>query len=452
MLPNDLDRPISYHEIRGLHLNYLNDGLVKLLGFLKFDRSFVRAGGTKVWDSEGLEYLDFLAGYGAINLGHNPKGIIETIKRALDSDLANMMQTGLGIYPAILAQKLSELSKGHLKRTFFSNSGTETIECALKFARAATGRPGFVSLVGGFHGKSLGSLSVMGNPHHQKPFEPLIPGCRTVPFGDLGLLEKELKKKDVAAFVIEPVMGEGGILVHPNGYLEEARKLCRHYGTLLILDEIQCGMGRTGRFFAYEHWQFKPDIVCLAKSLSAGLVPIGATLCTERVWQKAMGGIQKCLRHTSTFGGNSLACIVGMAAIEMIEQEDLLTRAEEMGQILISGLTLLKSKFHKIIKDVRGLGLMIGIEFQETSLIGKIARDYLAAMMAAELLNSHQVITADTLNNGRVLRVEPPLVVSEEEIKHFVKSLEQVLVKFQTIHGLVSRTILKSGLAKIGLS
>lgn len=418
---------LSRKEITGLHKQYLNDGLAGLLGMLDLDRKFVRAEGCKVFDEDGQEYLDFLGGYGALNLGHNPPEIWEAIQAAFGAP--NILQTSLNPYAGKLAERLAEIAPGELQRTFFCNSGAEATEAALKFARAATGKTKIISLIGAFHGKTMGALSMTGKLSYQEPFVPMVPNCVNIPINDLNALYVELTTTPYpAAFIVEPVMGEGGVIVPEQGYLKKAEQCCKDRGTLLIVDEVQTGFGRTGKMFACEHENIRPDIMCLAKSLGGGLMPIGATMTTDAVWQKAMGGVQKCLRHTSTFGGNTLACAAGIAAIESIQRQELPAKAASMGSYLKDKLRAIQRRY-KFIKDVRGQGLLIGIEFDSGGLVGKAAFDYIGSMVAGTLFKEHRIITAYTLNNPAVVRIEPPLTVDFDQVDYFLSAFESVMKK-----------------------
>jgi len=439
-----IDALLSEEEVKKLHESYLNPGLAKLLGLLNFDKVYPEAHGCVLKDSQGKEILDFLGGYGSLNFGHNPPEIMAAIESVSASP--NILQAGLGRYPAILAHNLAQITPGELQHTFFSNSGAEAVEGALKFARSATGKTRLISIEGSFHGKTMGALSLTGKEKYQKPYKPMVPDCETIPFGDTYALERALKDHEVAAIMIEPILGEGGVLIHPNGYLQYAQDLCRHYGKLFIVDEVQTGMGRTGRNFACEHYGLEPDILCLAKSLGGGCMPIGATITTEKVWQDALGGIFKCLNHTSTFGANARACAAGIAAIEILIRDCLAARAAEKGERLMAGLLRIKENFG-FIKDVRGLGLLIGVEFDSGGLFGKAAYDFIGSMIAGVLLNEYGILTAYTLNNPTVVRIEPPLIITDEQIDYFLDSFSRLLNQNSSARKLSmhsGRTMLKS--------
>ena len=287
----------------------------------------------------------------------------------------------------------------------------------------------------------------------------MLPHCDVVPYGELAALEEQLKKNDVAAFIVEPIQGEGGVIVPPAGYLNAAKELCHRYGALFVVDEIQTGLGRTGKMFACDHEGVEPDVMCLAKSLGGGIMPIGAFITTEEIWNAAYGGVEKCLLHTSTFGGNTWATAAGIAALEVIQTENLPQRAAELGDYLLSGLRSLQEKY-PIIHEVRGKGLLVGVEFEQPAkgimaklagAINKLASEYLGSMVAGVLLNEYRIITAYTLNNPNVIRLEPPLVVSREQIDVVLNALDETFHKNRSLLGFSltsGKTFLSSMLRK----
>ncbi len=310
-------------------------GLGRNNGFVK---TFVRGLGNELWDADGKAYLDFVAGFGALNLGHNHPAVVRSVRAALDEQASGFTPAAINPLAAALAEQLVALAPPGLEMVFFANSGTEAVEAGLKLARATTQRPGLLSCERSFHGKSLGSLSVTGNGVYQRPFGPLLPECQTVPFGDVSALERSLHTRRFAAFIVEPIQGEGGMIVPPAGYLRAAQELCRATGTLLIVDEVQTGLGRTGTLFAVDEEGVEPDVLTLAKSLGGGLVPLGAMLCRRDLWMKAYGSAQTFALHTSTFGGGSLACAAGLATLRVLRDEDLCANARARGQQLQQGL------------------------------------------------------------------------------------------------------------------
>lgn len=435
-------------ELEENYKEYLNPYFVSLLKLLGLNKRFVKAEGTKLWDENQLEYTDFLGAYGALNLGHNHKGVINKLQGAFS--LPNLLQTAMHPLNAALASNLSKIAPGELKYSFFCNSGAEAVEGALKLAKIATGKSRIIYCKGSFHGKSFGALAVTGRDKYKKHFGPMVPLAEEVEYGSI----KELRNlidihSDIAAFILEPIQGEGGIIVPPKGYLKDVREICTQNNILMILDEVQTGLGRTGSWFACEDEEIAPDIMCMAKSLGGGIMPMGAYLATEAVWKSGYGSIDKCLLHTSTFGGNTFACAAALATIEIIQEERLHLIAKEKGEYFLSKLKILKDKY-PILKEVRGRGLMIGLEFSDihntlvkriiTKSNEEVLQEYIGGMIASELANNYRIITAYTLNNPNVIRVEPPLIISYEEIDYFLRSLESILEKKINLTSMIMKT------------
>lgn len=412
---------------------HVNPGLKTMLSAIGFDKNFVRAEGIFVYDDAGTRYLDFLGGYGSLPFGHNPKDVLAGVEKT--SSHPNFLQARASSLQAALAHDLAAILPGDLSMAFFCNSGAESVEGALKMARIATGKQVFIHCTGAFHGKTLGALSVGGREKYKTPFQPLIPGCVEVPFGDIRALEQALDQHRCAAVIMEPVQGEAGVIVPPEGYLKQVRELTDAHDTLLILDEVQTGLGRTGTMFACEHEGVVPDIMCLAKALGGGVMPLGATVATRKVWEKAYGGLSKAVLHTSTFGGGARACAAGLVTISKLVEENLAERARDLGEYFLNGLRTLQ-KSYKTIKEVRGKGLLIGLEFDKpveglldkltAGAINEFAKEYYASLVAGELLGKHQVITAYTLNNPNVMRLEPPLTVTKDQIDYVLNALEDI--------------------------
>lgn len=403
-------------EVVDLYCDHLNPGLAALIKFMGFDSVEVEAEGCLVRDAHGREFLDCLGGFGVYSLGHrNPR-----VVAAVEAQLHRMPMSSRVFFnetTARLAAKLAEISPGDLQFCFFCNSGTEATEGALKIARLATGRPQIVSTFGAFHGKSMGSLSASGRDIYKTPFGPLVPGFTHVPFGDAGALEGAVTT-ETAAVILEPIQGEGGVLVPPDEYLPAAREICDKTGALLIVDEVQTGLGRTGEVFAVNHSQVCPDLMTLAKALGGGVMPLGAILGTPPVWKSMESNP---LIHSSTFGGNPLACAAGLAAIEVLLEERLWQRAGEKGSLLMESLRSVRSEFPHAILEVRGRGLMIGVEFTDEDIGGLVIAG----------LAQRNVIAAYTLNNPKVIRFEPPLIITPAQI-------EQVVAAFR---GSVAQTL-----------
>lgn len=384
------------------YAEYVNPTLVNATRFAGFGDVEMEASGTIVTDCSGNKYIDCLGGFGVFSLGHRHPEVVAAVKDQLDR-MPLATRTFFNKPLADLAEILAKIMPGRLRYTFVCNSGAEAVEGALKAARMCTKRTDFVSTIGGFHGKSMGSLSATGRDVYKTPFQPLVPGFTHVPFGDASAVEKAITEK-TAAVIVEPIQGEGGIHVPPDDYLPRLREICTASGALLILDEVQTGFGRTGRMFACEHWGVQPDIMTLAKALGGGVMPIGAFVGTPEVWEAVFR--EHPLIHTSTFGGNPLACRAAIAAITVTLRDDLPARAAKLGDYLITKLRAVKEKYPKAMADVRGIGLMIGVEFTNED-IGELVMNGLAR---------RGVIAAYTLNNMKVIRFEPPLIITEAEI------------------------------------
>lgn len=448
-----------------LHGRYINPVLIAVGGKAGFAKTFVRGRRNSVWDSQGKEYLDFVAGFGSLNLGHNHPRVADAIREALSHEAPGYAQSAVNPYAPALAEMLVSLSPPGLEMVFFANSGAEAVEASLKLARVATGRSALLSCDRSYHGKSLGALSVTGNSSYQKPFGPLLPDCSTVPYGELESLQRALATRRFAAFVVEPLQGEGGMVVPPTGYLRQAQALCRSTGTLLIVDEVQTGLGRTGSMFASDREGIEPDIMALAKSLGGGLMPIGAMLARRDLWLKAYGTLHTFALHTSTFGGGSLACAAGLAALKAIIDEGLLENAQQRGEQLRRGLERTWQTTDRVIKDVRGEGLMIGLElyplrpsivshWKQTDQSGlmqymvpnvdALAQGVTTMYLMQTLLEHHSIYTQVARSNPQVLRVQPPLTLSEAEADRFLAAVDQTCREIEASSSLVDAIISKS--------
>jgi len=429
-------------EVLTLYRAFINDGYVDMLDAYAIIRHVVRAQGIRVWDSDGREYLDYLLCYGALSLGHNHPAIIEAIDQA--RGMPNLfLHVSPGQMAACLAATLAAVTPGDLTRSFFANSGSEAVEGALKLARASTKRTRFIAAEEGFHGKTFGALSVTGHESYRTPFKPLLEDVAHVPFGDADSLEAELKRAPTAAVILEPVQGPAGMIVPPEGYLRDVRALCDHYGALMILDEIQTGFGRTGRMFACDHEDVVPDVLCLSKALSGGLYPIGAYVTSDRVWRAAYGTKDTTLLHTSTFGGNTLACTAALAAVQLTVEQDLPSRAAELGAHFRGRLEDLRDR-HPLLRGVRGKGLMLGLDFKQAEgLKDRLTAGLLnqtAAMITVQMLYHHNILTLYAFNNPSVIRLAPPLVVDRIDLDRFVDALDEVLTRCPSVPKLAAST------------
>jgi len=394
---------------------YINPSLASLMRFAGFGDVEESALGTIVKDYSGNEYIDCLGGYGVFALGHRNPEVIAAVQ-----DQLGKMPLSSKIFfnkpLADLGELLAKITPGRLRYSFVCNSGAEAVEGALKVARMYTKRTEFIATIAGFHGKSLGALSATGRDTYRQPFAPLIPGFTHVPFGDLKAVEAAISEK-TAAVIVEPIQGEGGIRVPSPEYMPGLRELCTKHGALLIADEVQTGMGRTGKMFAVEHGGVEPDIITMAKALGGGIMPIGAFIGTPEIWEAVFR--ENPLMHTSTFGGNQLACRAAIAAIEITLRENLPARAERMGNYMMKGLRSVAEKYPKALEEVRGMGLMIGVEFAHED-VGELVIGG---------LSRRGVIAAYTLNNPKVMRFEPPLIITEQEIDKVVIALDEAIAE-----------------------
>lgn len=404
-------------DVARKYQDYVNPTALNLLRLAGFDRVEHSGSGAIISDIEGNDYIDCLGGYGVFSLGHANEEIVDAVYAQL-RQLPLSSKTFLNKPLADLAEQLALLTPGDLQYSFFCNSGAEAVEGALKFARMATGRPAFISTHGSYHGKTLGALSASGRDKYKDPFRPLLETFHFVPFGDIEALEATIDDT-IAAVILEPIQGENGIFVAPDGYIQAVRKLCDQHGALLILDEVQTGLGRTGRLFACEHSGVTPDILTLAKALGGGVMPIGAIVGTKAVWDKVFT-VNPYL-HTSTFGGNQAACTAALKTLEIIQRDALVARAEVAGERLMSGLTSVKADFPGILVDVRGRGLMIGVEFADAD-VGKLVIGSLV---------KGGVVAAYTLNNPEVMRFEPPLIITDEQIDRVVSVFRDAVLEIQ---------------------
>jgi ornithine--oxo-acid transaminase len=432
------DATARAQETFALAARHLDPSLVDVLRILGFDKDYVTAQGSYLYDRAGRAYLDFHSGEGFASLGHNNPDVAEVLHAVLAAGLVDGVQIHYSPLAGMLAEELTQRLPAGLEAVFFASSGAEAVDTALKFARAATGRPRLISCVSSFHGVTLGPLSLVGDEFFKEGFGPLLPGCELVPFGDLSRLEAALRSKDVAAFIVEPIQGRM-VTLPPADYLRGAQELCRRYGTLFVVDEIQTGLGRTAKWFALEHWLLEPDVVLVGKALSGGYVPVAATVTTREIHDKAVGTLERSYVHQSTFGRNRLSMAAGLAVLRIIERDGLLEHTKRVGKLLLDGLGQLQQRY-EIIKDVRGRGLMLGFELRAPS--SRVARvSWRLMQMASEglfpqlivipLHRDHGVITMAAGKNN-VIKLLPPLTVSEDEVRSFLDALDAVLADCET--------------------
>jgi acetylornithine/succinyldiaminopimelate/putrescine aminotransferase/nucleoside-diphosphate-sugar epimerase len=412
---------------------HLDPSLVDVLRILGFDKEFASAKGSHLYDTAGRAYLDFHTGEGFASLGHNHPGVREVLHATLAADLADGVQIHYSPLAGMLAEALTERLPPALQAVFFASTGAEAVDSAIKFARAATGRPRLISCESSFHGVTLGPLSLVGDDFFKEGFGPLLPGCARVPFGDLDRLEAELRAKDVAAFFVEPIQGRE-VTLPPAGYLKAAQELCRRYGTLFVADEIQTGLGRTGKWFALEHWGLEPDFVLVGKALSGGYMPVAAMITTREIYQRAVGALERSYVHQSTYGRNRLSMAAGLATMRIIERDGLVEHSARIGVLLRDGLAELQQR-HEMIEHVRASGLMIGIELGAPSsrvarmnwrLIHMASEGLFPQLIVIPLHRNHRVITMAAGKND-VIKLLPPLTLSESEAQAFLQALAAVL-------------------------
>lgn len=415
------------------YTSFVNPHLGQLLESIKLDKHFVRGEGCELFDNKGERYLDCIAAYGALPFGHNPPLIWDAVNRFRDSAEPCFIQPSALDAAGELAQRLVDIAPEGLEYVTFANSGTEAVEAAVKLCRAAMGRLGILATHNSFHGKTFGALSATGNPGYQDVFGAPAEGFRHIAYGDSAALSAELESNPgyYAAFLVEPVQGEGGIIMPPDGYLKEVKEICKKHHVLMVLDEVQTGLGRMGTMFACEQEEVTPDVMVLAKALGGGIMPIGACLSTAAAYTEEFG-----MKHSSTFAGNSLACRVGRAVLDVLtsEEEKLLEEVRKKGAILKEGLEDLQRRYPRLVKSVRGRGLMLGVEFNMDrdvfpgSLLGVMAeQELLTPAVSSHLLNVEKIRVAPTLNGNAVLRVEPPLIITEEQCREALTGFENML-------------------------
>ncbi len=417
------------------YIDHVNPQWVRLLNVLQMQTEYARCFGAELHTAHGDVVLDFLSGYCVHNAGHNHPAIIEALHRELDRQGPGMLQSHVPDLAGDLAQRLCLLAGGDLEKVFFACSGSEGVEAAIKFSRAATGREGLLYCDGAFHGLTCGALSLMSDPFWRGKFGPMLANTAAIPFGDTQALQQKLKSKNYAAFIVEPLQSEGGIVLPPPNYLKEARELCKKYGSLFVLDEVQTGMFRTGHFLAAHHFDVQADMVILAKALSGGLVPVSAVLMTDKIYGSVYDSLKRSIVHTSTFSENALSMAAGLATLEVLVKESLGPRALAMGDQLRTRLRQELSGY-EMVWEVRGLGMLSGIVFRPPKqlrlrLAFESFRHIHPAMfgqvMVMRMFRDHRVLMQMCGNNFMVLKVAPPLVINSEQVEKFVNGIRDVI-------------------------
>jgi acetylornithine/succinyldiaminopimelate/putrescine aminotransferase len=439
-----------------LHTRHLNLQLPKMLHAIGFDKVYTRARGAYLYDEDGLDYLDMLAGFGVFALGRHHPVVRQAMHDVLDAELADLTQFDAPPLAGLLGEALLARAP-HLDRVYFGNSGTEAVEAALKFARYATGRPRIIYCDHAFHGLTTGALSVNGAEEFRKGFAPLLPDT-AIALGDLGALERELRRGDVAGLLVEPIQGKG-VAVAPPGFLAAAHELLRRHKALLIADEVQSGIGRTGDFFAYQHDGVEPDIVAAAKALSGGYVPVGATMTRGDIFEKVYSSMDRVLVHDSTFGSNAQAMAAGLATLHVFDTEDVVANARRIGDLLQSRLAELIDKY-EMLAEVRGRGLMIGLEFSRPSswklrpawtALQTARRGLFAQTVVHALFHKHRILTQVSGDHMEVIKLIPPLIIGEPEVDRFVDGFIDVMNEAHSGGGLVwdfGRSLIKQAVAR----
>ncbi len=430
-------------ERYALHTKHLNEQMVRVLKTIGYDARFCRAQGPYLYDRRGEQYLDLLSGWGVFALGRNHPALRDALKGTLDADLPNLVQFDVSPLAGVLAERLLARVP-HLEKVFFANSGTETVESAIKFARAATGRPGIIHCDHAFHGLTFGALSLGGDAIFREGFEPLLPGCVKVAFNDLAALERALAPRQAGAFIVEPIQGKG-VNLPDDGYLKGAAELCRKYGALFIADEIQTGIGRTGKFLAVEHWGVEPDMVLLAKSLSGGHVPVGALLTRKWIFDKLFDRMDRAVVHGSTFSKNDLAMAAGLATLDVLDNEGLIDHAARLGERLLASFREMQTR-HELIKEVRGKGLMIGVEFgaprslklkASWNLLEAAGRGLFCQLVTIPLFKEHKLLTQVAGHASHTIKLLPPLVITDADCDRIEGAFDAVIADSHRVPGAV---------------
>jgi ornithine--oxo-acid transaminase len=441
----DIRALLKEHEGRNydLHAEHVNPANVRTLRTIGFDRCYVRAEGPHLWDAQGTKYLDFLSGYGVFSLGRNHPEVRRVLTEFMEANYPSLVKMEAPLLSGLLAEQLKKRMPNQLDMVFFTNSGTEGVETAIKYAKCATGRPAILFCHKAFHGLTNGSLSVNGDENFREGFGPFMPDCRAIAFDDLEALERELRKGDVAGFIVEPIQGKGVNIPSP-GYLRDAAALCRKHGALFIDDEVQTGMGRTGKFLAVEHdGDVDPDIVVLSKALSGGFVPVGAVLCKKWIHEKVFSSMQRSVVHSATFSQGSFAMAAGLASLDVIDRECLVAKAANLGDRIGEGLRALMPRY-EFLKEVRWRGAMIGIEFGSPRSLGlktawtlmhTLDKSLFPQAAIIPLIEKHHIITQVAGHNIDVIKLLPPLVISDEDICWFLGAFEDVLAQMHKFPG-----------------
>jgi acetylornithine/succinyldiaminopimelate/putrescine aminotransferase len=413
---------------------HINPQLVRVLKLLGYDKHYVRGQGAYLYDDQDRQYLDCLSGYATFACGRNHPVIRDILRQAMELDLPNLVSMGVASLSGLLARELIAVAPGELETVFFTNSGSEGVETALKYARAATGKSRIIHCDHSFHGLTLGALSINGNAEFKEGFGSLLQPVTTIPFNDLDALEREIARGDVAGFIVEPIQGEG-VFMPSDDFLPGALERCRKHQVVFIADEVQTGLGRTGRMFACEHWGIEPDILITAKALSGGYVPVGAVLARRWIHQKVFSSLDRCVVHSSTFSENDLAMAAGLATLHVLREEKLIDRAAAMGDMLANGLREVGRKY-EMFREVRGKGLILGVRFGPPNsrllkvgwtLMHKLNPTLFCQVLLVPLLNQHRILAQVAGHRLDVIKLLPALVITEQDVRHVISAFDQVM-------------------------
>ena len=440
-IPSLLEKNVGRNY--ALHAEHINPRFAKVLQTIGFDRCYVRAEGSYLWDRDGRRYLDLITGYGMFGLGRNHPAIRQALVDFLAADYPSLVQMEAPLLSGLLAEELKARVPDELDTVYFTNSGTEGVETAIKFSRCSTGRHGIVFCDHAFHGLTNGSLSLNGDQIFRTGFEPLLGDCQPVPFGDLEALEQALSGGDVAAFFVEPIQGKG-VGIPPGGYLTAAANLCRQHGTLFVADEVQTGIGRTGRFLAIEHDEgLTPDILILSKALSGGYVPVGAVITRRSIYDRVFSSLERSVVHSSTFGQGSLAMVAGLATLSAVDDDRAIDNARDTGAYLLDGLQKLVPKF-EFLHAVRGRGMMIGIELGPPkrialktawAMVHKMDKSLFPQAVVMPLLDDHSIITQVAGHHMDIIKLLPPLNMSQSDADEFLAAFDKVMSGLEQFPG-----------------
>ena len=425
-----------------LHEQHLNNQMVRVLRTIGYDRNYKKAVGQYLFDDKDNKYLDLLSGFGVFAIGRNHPTLIKALQETLTLELPNLVQMDVSLLSGLLAKKLLATTPDNLTKMFFSNSGTEAVEAAIKFARYTTKRERIVHCEHSFHGLTLGALSLNGEEIFKEGFGPLLPNCNAIPFNDLDALEQALSSKDVAAFIVEPIQGKG-VNVPNDNYLPEVERLCKKYGTLFVADEIQTGLGRTGKFWAIDHWNVKPDMILMAKALSGGFIPVGAVAMTQKIMDTVFNRMDRAVVHGSTFSKNNMAMAAGLATLQVMEDEKLVENSAKIGDAIITQINAMTAQY-EFLKEARGKGLMIAVEFQNPnslklkaawSLLEAANKGLFCQMVTIPLFKEHHILTQVAGHGMNVVKLLPPLNLTNDDQDWIIKSFEQTIADTRQISG-----------------